>query len=174
MLAGGCQSMTPEWKPEPIEASQSMIRFDHPKLDPRWAKYTVQCDPRSGNTVYLARLIGPKTFAVLAALKSGPSFVVGNRSAESYVADLFEDAELDWGEEGRAASAMGAVPYRMFRLVSSAASCAGFAQQVGQPADDTNHRKDVVFGYFCQAEAGPMAPAVAEDLIGKVSIARPG
>jgi hypothetical protein len=56
------------------------------------------------------------------------------------------------------------------RLPDQSASCVGFAQLVGQPADDRNGRKGVAFGYFCQDETRPMSTETAEDLIGKVSL----
>jgi hypothetical protein len=172
-LAAGCAAVAPDWQSKPIAASESVIRFDHPDFDPKRAEYLVQRDPRSANTVYLARFAGEGAFALLAAVKTGPSYVMEERATEAYVADLLAEAKPDWGGSGRVPSDLGPVPYRMFRLPDRAASCVGFARALGQPADDRNHRKNAVFGYFCQDDTSPISPALAEDLIAKVAIARP-
>ena len=166
----GCQTLTPEWQSQPIDASDSPIRFDHTSFDPKLAEYMVQRDPRSATAVYVASFTGADSFAVLAAVKTGPSYVVRERAPESYVSNLLENVEADWGASGRVAAPIGTVPYRMFRLPGQSASCVGFAQLIGQPADDRNGRKGVAFGYFCQDQARPMSTDTAEDLIGKISL----
>jgi hypothetical protein len=169
-VAAGCQSLTPEWQSRAIDPGDSAIRFEHAGFDPKLAEYMVQRDPRSANAVYVARFTGADAFAVVAAVKTGPSYVVEERATEAYVSDLLENVKPDWGASGRVAAPIGIVPYRMFRLPGQSASCVGFAQQVGQPADDRNRRKGVAFGYFCQDETRPMSTEAAEDLIGKVSL----
>ena len=150
-----------------------MISFDHAGFDPKLAEYVVQRDPRSDNAIYVARFAGPDAVALLAALKTGPSYVVEERATESYIADLLEDAKPDWGESGHVAAPGGAVPYRLFRLPDKSASCVGFRRLIGQPADDANHRKDVVFGFFCQTAGRPLSTASAEDLIATISLKQP-
>ena len=172
-LVGGCQVANPQWESKPIEASQSVIRFDHADFDPKLAEYVVQRDPRSANTFYAAHFAGADAFALLAALKTGPSHVVEERTTERYVANLLQDAKPDWGEQGEAAARGGPVAYRMFRLPGQSASCVGFRQLVGHSSDDRNRRKDVVFGYFCQSQGRPRSAATAEDLIASVSLTRP-
>jgi hypothetical protein len=169
-VAAGCQSLTPEWQSQAIDAGDSPIRFEHEGFDPQLAEYMVQRDPRSANALYVARFAGADAFALLAAVKTGPSYVVEERATEAYVSDLLEDVDPDWGASGRVEAPIGIVPYRMFRLPGQSVSCVGFAQPVGQPADDRNRRKGVAFGYFCQDEIRPMSTEAAEDLIGKVSL----
>ena len=166
----GCQSLATEWQSQAIDAGDSPIRFEHASFDPKLAEYTVQRDPRSANAVYVASFTGADAFAVLAAVKTGPSYVVRERAPESYVSNLLQDVKPDWGASGRAAAPIGTVPYRMFRLPEQSASCIGFAQLIGQPADDRSGRKGMAFGYFCQNEARPVSEEAAEDLIGKVSL----
>jgi hypothetical protein len=169
-LAAGCQSLAPEWQSQPIDASDSPIRFDHASFDPKRAEYMLQRDPRSANVVHVASFTGDDAFAVLATVKTGPSYVVREQAPESYVSNLLENVDPDWGASGRVAAPIGTVPYRMFRLPDQSASCVGFAQVIGQPADDRSGRKGLAFGYFCQDETRPMSTEVAEDLIGKVSL----
>ena len=168
--AAGCQTLTPEWQSQAIDAGDSPIRFEHAGFDPKLAEYMVQRDPRSATAVYVARFAGADAFAVLASVKTGPSHVVRERAPESYVSNLLENVKADWGPSGRATAPIGTVPYRMFRLPDQSASCVGFAQVIGQPADDRGGRKGLAFGYFCQDDTRPMSADVAEDLIGKVSL----
>jgi hypothetical protein len=126
-VAAGCQSLTPEWQSQAIDPGDSAIRFEHAGFDPKLAEYMVQRDPRSANAVYVARFTGADAFAVLAAVKTGPSYVVEERATEAYVSDLLENVKPDWGASGRVAAPIGIVPYPMFRLPGQSASCVGFA-----------------------------------------------
>jgi hypothetical protein len=171
VLLAGCQGgLTPDWDPQPIEASQSVIHFEHDEFDPKRAKYLLQHDPRSANDVYIAQFVGEDAFAVLAAYKTGPSFVVEDRTTESHVARMLQDAELTWGEAGQVDTRFGAVPYRMFEIAGRPLSCVGFGHPRGGSSDDRGRKKDLVFGYFCQSDARPMSAAAADDLIGRVAL----
>ena len=169
-LLGGCEGLNPEWKPRPIEASQSVIRFEHEEFAPERARYLLQHDPRSANDVYFAHFVGDDAFATLAAYKTGPGFVIEERTTESDVENLLRDAKLSWGESGRVSAPRGSVPYRMFQIDGQPVSCVGFGQPRGESSDDRGRKSDLVFGYFCQSDAQPMSAATATDLIGKVAV----
>jgi hypothetical protein len=166
VLLGGCGSSNPPAEPQSIEAGQSVIRFEHEDFDPQRAQYLLHHDPRSGNDVYVAQFVGDAAFATLAAYKTGPGYVVEERSTQSYVRSLLQDAELTWGEAGRA----GGVPYRIFRIAGQPVSCVGFGQPRGESSDDRGRKSDLVFGFFCQSDARPMSAETASDLISKVSL----
>jgi hypothetical protein len=169
-LVAACQHQ--EWDPQPVEASQSAIRFDHADFDPDLAEYEVGREPGTGTELHIARFFGAAAFAELAVLKTGPSYVVEERTTEIHVGRVFNGIELDWGEAGRVPSRMGYVGYRMFRLADQPFSCLGFSQTVGETADDRGRNKNLVIGYFCYDETRPPSAATAADLIGKVSIGR--
>jgi hypothetical protein len=168
-LLGGCEGLKPAWDPQPIEASKSVIRFEHDDFDPKRAEYLLQHDPRSGNDVYFARFVGDDAFAMLAAFKTGPGHVIENRATESYVGKML-DAELTWGESGVASTRQGSVPYRMFTIAGQPMSCVGFGHPRGESSDDRGRKSNLVFGYFCEGAAQPMSAATADDLISKVSL----
>lgn len=172
VLLGGCEGLRPQWEPQSIDAGQSVIRFEHEDFDPQRAEYLLHHDPRSANDVYIAQFVGDAAFATLAAYKTGPGFVVEERTTESYVESLLQDSELTWGESGRAGTGMGGVPYRMFQIAGQPVSCVGFGQPRGESSDDRGRKSDLVFGYFCQSDARPMSAATASDLIGRVSLSR--
>lgn len=171
-LLGGCESLGPSWDPQPIEASQSVIGFEHQDFDPKRAEHVLQRDPRTGNQVYIAQFTGDQAFAVLVAAKSGPSYAFGERAIETYVDNLFEDVELIWGEAGRIGTRLGNVPYRMFEIAGQPLSCVGFGQRHGNFGDDRGQKNDLIYGYFCESDARPMTAASADDLISKVSVGR--
>jgi hypothetical protein len=171
LLLAGCQGgLKPAWDPQPIDASQSVIRLEHAAFDPAQAKYLLQHDPRSDNDVYIAQYAGDGVIATLAVYRTGPSHVIEERSTESYVANLLADAELTWGETGRAASRFGSVPYRMFAIDGQPVSCVGFGRSRGESSDDRGRKSDLVFGYFCQSDARAMSAATAAELIGSVTL----
>ena len=170
-LLAGCQgSLQPAWEPQPIAASQSVIRFEHEDFDPARSEYRLQHDPRSDNEVHLGQFAGNGVFATLAAYKTGPSFVIEERSTESYVAHLLGDAQLTWGESGRTATRYGSVPYRMFKIAGQPFDCVGFGQPRGESSDDRGRKSDLLFGYFCQSDARPLTAARATDLIGGLAL----
>ena len=172
LIIAGCQGLAADWQEQPIAASDSPLRFEGDEFDPTQAEHLVQREARSSNQLYLSRLSGAETIAVLAALRTGPSYVVEERATESYVADLLPGIEPVWGASGRAPSRLGGkVPYRMFRLDAPSLSCVGFGQSVGQSADDRGRKRDLIFGYFCRDGAEPLSAATAEALIGKVTLA---
>jgi len=166
VLLGGCESSNPPPEPQSIEAGQSVIRFEHQDFDPQRAEYLLHHDPRSGNDVYIAQFVGDAAFATLAAYKTGPGYVVEERSTESYIRSLLQDSELTWGEAGRA----GSVPYLMFRIAGQPVSCVGFGQPRGESSDDRGRKSDLLFGFFCQSDARLMSAATASDLISRVSL----
>jgi hypothetical protein len=173
-LIAACQGLAPDWQTHPIAASEAPLRLEGGDFDPEQAEHLVQRDSRSSNQLFLSRFLGADVVAVLAALKTGPSYVVEERATESYVADLLPAAELAWGESGRAPSRFGGqVPYRMFRIDARSLSCVGFGQPVGESADDRGRKSDLVFGYFCRDEAQPLSAATAEQLIGEVALVSP-
>ena len=174
VLLAGCESSNPPPEPQSIEAAQSAIRFEHEDFDPQRAEYLLHHDPRSGNDVYVAQFVGDAAFATLAAYKTGPGYVVEERSTQSYVQSLLQDSELTWGESGRADTGTGAsgVPYRMFGIAGQPVSCVGFGQPRGESSDDRGRKSDLLFGFFCQSDARPMSSATASDLIGRVSLSR--
>jgi hypothetical protein len=161
-----------EWNPQPVEASQSAIRFDHADFDPELAEYELDREPRTGNELHVARLLGADAFAVVLVLRAGASYVVNERTTEAQVGGLMNGAEVEWGESGRVASRMGYVPYRMFRFPDQPVSCVGFSQTVGETHDDRARKRNLVIGYFCYDGAHVMSAATAADLIGKISIGR--
>jgi hypothetical protein len=173
LLLGGCESMRAQYEPQPIEASRSMIRFEHDGFNPQQAKHTLHHDPTSANDVYVAELAGADAFATLVAYDTGPGFVVQERPPEAYVADLMrEDLELTWGESGVATTRAGRAPYRMFEIVGQPFSCVGFGQAQGESSDDRGRKSNLLFGYFCQRDARPMTAETASDLISSASLSR--
>jgi hypothetical protein len=172
-LTGGCQGLNTEWNPKPIEAGQSAIRFDHADFDPELAEYAVGRDPRSGTAIYMARFAGAGAVAVVVASETGPNQVVQERATEGYLRPLLTDAKPVWGQSGRTVVHGSPVSYRMFRLPGQSANCVGFAQLIGQPADDANNAKNFLAGYFCESDARPMSATTVEGLISGVSLNRP-
>ena len=158
VLLGGCEGLNPEVEPQPIEAGQSVIRFEHEKFDPERAEYLLHHDPRSANDVYFAQFVGNAAFATLAALKTGPSHVIEERSVDSRVGRLLRDEELTWGESGRAESGMGIVPYRMFRIADQPVSCVGFSQSLGESSDDRGRKSDLVLATSARATPARCRP----------------
>jgi hypothetical protein len=154
-----------------VDAKQSLIRFQHADFDPDLAEYSVARYRRSGNEFHMARFYGVDAFAILAAYKSSPSYVMRERPTEAYIGDMLEDLDLDWGESGRTGSGFGNVPYRLFNVVDEPFSCVGFGQTVGESSDDLGRKRDLVFGFFCHDDSRPMSTDAAEELIGRVSLA---
>jgi hypothetical protein len=174
LIVAGCRGLASDWQEQPIAAGASPLLFEGGDFDPAQAEHLVQREARSSNQLYLSRLAGAETIAMLAALQTGPGYVVEERATESYVADLLPGIEPAWGESGRAPSRLGSkVPYRMFRLDTPSLSCVAFGQPVGQSADDRGRKRDLVFGYFCRAGPEPLSAATAEELIGKVALRSP-
>ena len=171
-LTGGCEALGPEWSSKPIGADQSPIHFDHADFDARLAEYALQQDLKSGNAVYVAHFAGAGATGVVAAFKAGPSYVVEERATETYVAPLLAEAHPVWGASGRSAAHGSPISYRMFRMPGQTTNCVGFAQLIGQPADDANHKKAIVFGYFCKSDPRPISASAAEDLISAISLTR--
>ena len=68
-LVAACQHH--EWDPQPVEASQSAIRFDHADFDPDLTEYQLDRDPRTGSEVHVARFFGADAFAILVVSKTG-------------------------------------------------------------------------------------------------------
>ena len=165
--------MRAQYEPQPIEASQSVIRFEHEDFDPQRAKHTLHHDPTSANDVYVAEFTGADAFATLVAYDTGPGFVINERPIERYVGDLMrDDIELTWGKSGVATTSAGGVPYRMFKIVGRPVSCVGFGQPHGESSDDRGRKSDLVFGFFCQSDARPLSAESATDLISRVSLSR--
>jgi hypothetical protein len=169
-LAVGCQVSPPDI--QPIEESKSIIHFEHAGFDPELASYYVQREPGTGNSLYLLSFSGTNSFATLAAMKTGPSYVIEERATERYITSLLGKIDPDWGDSGRTLTDLGPVSYRMFRLPGPSASCVGFMEMMGQLAGDERYGRDVAFGYLCQDGAGQMSAATAEELISKVSLTR--
>jgi hypothetical protein len=169
-LVAGCQH--DEWDPQPVESSQSAIRFDHADFDPDLTEYQLDRDASTGSEVHVARFFGADAFAILVVSRTGAGYVVQERTTEANIGRLLNGVELDWGESGRVSTRMGPVGYRMFQLADQPFSCLGFSQTVGETADDRGRKKNLVIGTFCYDETRPLTAATAADLIGKVSLSR--
>jgi hypothetical protein len=165
-LAAGCEE---EWDPQPVEASQSAIRFDHPDFDPDLAEYAHQ-RYRMGHRAHVARFSGADAFAVLAVFRPAAGYVVPERVLESEVGRLLDGADVDWGVSGRSPSGLGYVRYRMFRLVDQPFNCVGFSDTSDERNYGSGRRSDLVTGVFCYDESRPLSATTAADLIRQVSV----
>jgi hypothetical protein len=180
-LVSGCSAVNPGWTSKPIQASQSVIQFDHPDFEPKLADYLVQRDPRSGHTAYVARLAGAHAFAIIVAMKAGPGFVLQERATESHIVGLLKNdtpiwggsGRTVWGESGRTMANGDPVAYRMFLLPDRSATCVGFVRGVGEPLSGPNYRTDGAIGFFCEKGADPMPASTAETLITSVWLTHP-
>jgi hypothetical protein len=166
-----CQGMNEPPEAKVVDAQHSLIRFQHADFDASLSEYSLERDRRSGNELHTARFYGVDAFAVLAAYKTSPSFVMRERSTDAYISGMMGDAELEWGASGRAASRLGQVPYRMFEVVDGPFSCVGFGLTVGESSDDLGRKKDLVVGFFCRDDSRPISTDEAEELIREVSLA---
>jgi hypothetical protein len=171
LAVAACQGMDEQPEPSVVDAKQSLIRFQHADFDPDLAEYSVVRYRRTGNALHLARFYGVDGFAMLAAYKTSPSYVMQERPLEAYVADMLTDLDLDWGESGRTDSGFGTVPYRLFNVVHQPLSCVGFGQTIGERSDDRGRKSDLVVGVFCHDDSRPMSVDSAEELISNVSLA---
>jgi hypothetical protein len=158
-----------EWDPQPVEASQSAIRFDHGDFDPDLAEYALQ-RYENGGQVHLARFSGADAFAVLVVQKLPPGYVTRARSVESEVGRLLNGVEVDWGASGRTPSGRGYAEYRMFRLVDQPFDCVGFSDTFGETNDGAGWKRKLVTGYFCYDETRPLSHGTTESLIRQVSV----
>jgi hypothetical protein len=167
-LVAACQGMSEPPAVVPVSAEKSLIRFEDP--DYEFGFYSMERDSRSGSEYHVARLLGVESQAILAAYKTSPSYVLRERATEGYIASLWDDEELVWGDKGRTMSGVGPTPYRLFRVVGRPIDCVGFSQHVGDTSDDLGRKSDLVFGYFCREDPRAMTTEAAEELIGKVSV----
>jgi hypothetical protein len=162
-----------EWDPQPVEASQSAIRFDHTDFDPDLTKYSLNRSWNGGQT-HVAEFSGADAFAVLVLDKAPPGYVRSERALESNVAHLLNGVELDWGARGwsvagRATSGPDNVQYRMFRLVGQPFDCVAISQSFGL-GDDRDRKPNLIAGYFCYDETSPLSHDTAADLIRQVTV----
>ena len=111
---------------------------------------------------------------MLVANMAGAGYVFEERSTESWVSHLLPEATITWDARGRAMSAIGYIPYRLFEIDGQPLSCAGFAQTVGETRDDRLRKNKLVFGYFCRDESRPMTSQYVEELLGQVKLGRGG
>jgi hypothetical protein len=167
-LVAGCEEEEP-WNPQPVEASQSAIRFDHADLDPDLAEYGLQ-RYREGGRAHHARFSGADAFADLLVYTAGPCCVVSENAAESWVRRLLNGAEVEWGAAGHTPSRLGYVRYRMFRFADQPFNCVGFSQTFGETIDDRGRKRKLIAGYFCYDETRAPSAATAADLIRQVSV----
>lgn len=166
-----CQGMDEQPDTSVVDAGRSLIRFQHADFDPDLTEYAVARYRRTGNEFHMAKFYGGDAFAILAAYKSSPSYVMRERATEAYIADMLEDFDLEWGASGRTGSGIGDVPYRLFDVADGPFSCVGFGQTVGESSDDMGRKRDLVFGFFCRDNSRPMSTDAAEELIAEVSLA---
>ncbi len=160
------------WDPQPVEASESAIRFDHPDFDPELAEYALGRDPMSGDELHVARFSGADAFAMLVVLRTGPNHVVPDGTLESDIGRSMDGADLTWGESGQVPSRMGYVPFRMFRLADQPFRCVGFGHRFGETGDDMRRKRNLVIGWLCHDKSRPVSTTAAADLIAKVSVGR--
>jgi hypothetical protein len=165
-LVAGCEE---EWDPQPVKASQSVIRFAHTDFDPDLAEYSVQRYDNGGQ-VHLAQFSGADGFAVLVVQKLPPGYVMRTRSVDSEVSRLLNGVEVDWGAAGRTPSGRGYAEYRMFRLVDQPFNCVGFSDTFNDMNDGAGWKRKLVIGYFCYDESRPLSQEAAAELIRQVSV----
>ena len=155
------------------DAAGSAIRFQHGDFQPELAEYAIQRDPLTSGVVHLASFHGPDSSAMLVASMAGAGYVFEERSTESTVSPLLPEATITWGARGRAMSAIGYIPYRLFEIDGQPFSCAG-SRTRGETRDDRLRKHNLVFGYFCRDESRPMTSQSVEELLGQVKLGRRG
>lgn len=169
-LLAACQTGDGQVKATPIPASESLIRLEHPDFMPELAEYAAHRNDRSGDESHIASFHGPEAQAIVVALRAGPDHVVEAASTEAWTARLLPDAELVWGESGRAAS--GQASYRFFRAGDAPLSCVAFSQSRSAPDDRLKRDAELLYGYFCRDELRPLTTEDAGELLSSVEIAR--
>jgi hypothetical protein len=169
-LVEGCPPT--HWDPQPLEASESAIRFDHANFDPELAEYASGRDAMTGAEVHVAQFFGADAFARVIILRAGPDHVVPDRPLEADIGRWMDGTDLTWGESGQVPSRIDYVPYRMFRLADQPLRCVRFSHRFGETGDDMRRKRNLVIGLFCYDKSRPVSAATAADLIAKVSVGR--